>query len=192
MITKKQTIKEFIKTKKAQFIALQETHTDNSRISKTLGVTDAIRSHANTASKGVGLLWTDESVKCMKVWKDDEGRVVIGVFKIDNEKVIIGSVYAPNIDASVRSQQKYSRFILDLEALLGEAKRHAQSFILCDDFNLYCDPYLDTEESNIMPHPYPICKDNFLDFLTNTNAADLLRTTHRRKKTLLLFPLGRE
>ena len=126
----------------------------------------------------------------MKVWKDDEGRVVIGVFKIDNEKVIIGSVYAPNIDASVRSQQRYSRFILDLEALLGEAKRHAQSFILCGDFNLYCDPYLDTEESNIMPHPYPICKDNFLDFLTNTNAADLLRTTHRRKRLSSFSPSG--
>ena len=100
---KKQTIKDFIKISRCQFVLLQETHTDNNNITKTLGVTGAIWSHGNKASRGVAVAWNGNNISCEKVWKDNQGRIIIGVFKIDDNTVIVGSCYAPNIDHSIRS-----------------------------------------------------------------------------------------
>ena len=188
---KKQTIKDFIKINRCQFVLLQETHTDNNNITKTLGVTGAIWSHGNKASRGVAVAWNGNNISCEKVWKDDQGRIVIGVFKIETNTVIVGSIYAPNIDHSIRSQQKYSQFLLQAEALLEEAKRYSTEFILGGDFNIFIDPVMDTEETpSPTTHPYPICADLFNNFTTNINAIDLIRSHNRDRRLSTFSPQG--
>ena len=188
---KKQTIKDFIKISRCQFVLLQETHTDNNNITKTLGVTGAIWSHGNKASRGVAVAWNGNNISCEKVWKDNQGRIIIGVFKIDDNTVIVGSCYAPNIDHSIRSQQKHSQFLLQAEALLEEAKRYSTEFVIGGDFNIFIDPHMDTEETPGPPtHPYPISADLFNNFTTNINAIDLIRSHNRGKRISTFSPQG--
>ena len=86
---------------RADIICLQETHcaseTEEFWHSQWGGVTFA--SHGTSKSRGVVILVRNSlCANFEKIKKDDEGRIISVTFKIDEKRINLITVYAPNKD----------------------------------------------------------------------------------------------
>ena len=131
--------------------SLQETHGEQkdskSRVMR-LGFKKGIFSLHKRASRGSALLWKDPFELQGDAWTDLEGRIAAGILKSrepGSPRILFVSVYAPNVDPSPQSQSQYISFLITLEHMLSTmTARGVDSIVMMGDFNLLCDPELDS------------------------------------------------
>ena len=88
-----------------------------------LGFDDGFYSLAGKSSRGAAILWK-------KPWKrvrgteirDGEGRIAIVTLAKDNVKVVVASVYAPNLDKTVLVRQFESQRLASEQTTAGHVR----------------------------------------------------------------------
>ena len=91
----------YLRQKDSQIVLLQETHLlqkDTHRIhDKWIG--GAYHNTFNQKQRGVSILFSKKlQFKVEKKFKDKEGRLLILLVNISGKKIILGNLYAPNIE----------------------------------------------------------------------------------------------
>ena len=121
---------------------VQETHgdEDQSRLRvQRLGFLDGIFSLHTRSTRGAAVLWRKPFFKIAE-WIHQEGRIAAAVLGRENssKKVLVVSVYAPNTDPSIKSQEHYMSFLITLEHVLTELtlKYKPDRTVVMGDFNL--------------------------------------------------------
>ena len=87
--------------KEFNVVAIQETHGEKGQeafLTQRLGFNQGAFSFKSRARAGVGLLWRDNLTMIgNRVWTDKEGRVVCVGLELEGVKMVVCSVYAPNL-----------------------------------------------------------------------------------------------
>lgn len=94
----RQKIISYLKKEQAQVAILQETHlTETEHLKLRLGwVGQVFRSSFNSHSRGVAILFHKKNVRFEDVIKDTGGCYIFILGQFSGERVLTGSVYAPN------------------------------------------------------------------------------------------------
>ena len=144
--------------KTSRIACLQETHgrrkENESRVAR-LGFDKGIFSLYNNAARGAAVLWRSPLKQTGKEWLDPEGRLAAVVLKDEREnKILVASVYAPNVDPSRQMQSDYVSFMITLEHALSEliASEQPDRLMILGDFNVICDT--DVDSRSVAPKVY--------------------------------------
>ncbi len=133
---KRKKVMAMLKNKNCDVVFLQETHMSKEESEKLCvgWVGHVFYSIGSVKSRGVIILVSKHlQFKCLKQFKDSSGRMIIILAEIQSQKLILATIYAPNLDDP--------NFFIDLESKLQAAGNHA--VVLGGDFNLLMDPALD-------------------------------------------------
>ena len=152
--------KNVLKTSK--IVCLQETHgrrKDDLNRTARLGFDKGIFSLYNNAARGAAVLWKSPLVQIGKEWLDPNGRLAAVVLKDEKDlKILVASVYAPNVDSSRQMQTDYISFLITLEHALSEltARDKPDRIMIMGDFNIICDAEVDSRSANPKVYPIPL------------------------------------
>lgn len=98
---KRYKVLNYLKQKKADVMMLQETHLterETFRI-KDRWIGHTVHNTYNQKQRGVSILFSKHlKVQIQKEYKDEEGRIIIILVDILNQKLILSNIYAPNED----------------------------------------------------------------------------------------------
>ena len=139
-------------------------------------------SHGTSASAGVCILFNN-NFQCdiKKVYRDNSGRFIIVDIIIENQKITLANVYAPNTDDPVFFNQLFQ----SLEQFEGDY------FIIGGDLNCVLDLKMNKQGGNYTTHFK--CQQKILEAMENLNLEDIWRQSHlgerrftwRRKNPLI-------
>ena len=140
---KRSTIFGYLR-KRADIICLQETHSsvEDEALWRNQWGGLVFFSHGNTQSRGVMILIKNSMfANCTRVKKDEEGRVLSVSIKIDEKRINIIAIYAPNQDSPEFFSNLHEYIDADVENTL-----------LLGDFNVTLNEKLNrcaTKETNL-------------------------------------------
>ena len=137
---KRRSIFEFYR-KRADFICLQETHSEKSDelFWRNEYGSDIVFSHCSSGSRGVCILLPRHKNYTFKRFKSDiEGRIVICEIEMAGEPIVICNIYGPNKDEP--------RFYINMFQMLED---FSENKIIIGDYNLVIDPKIDRKNSTL-------------------------------------------
>ena len=165
-----------------EIMCLQETHgaerNCKSRIAK-LGFHKGTFSLHSKAIRGSAILWRESVSQIGEAWRDPHGRIAAATLRKNNgPKMLFVSVYAPNVDPSSNSQANYVSFLISLEHVLSEMLRRnsVEQIIMMGDFNLLCDPELDS--FSVAPKLYKVPVEALTEVLRKFELFDAFRSMY--------------
>ena len=136
----------WLREKSFNIYFLQETHStrDCEYIWKNEWGYQVLYTHGSSMSKGVAILFNNNfPLVINKTWSDDEGRCIICDITVNDRRIVLCNIYAPNND-----QPSFFEKVFDiLEGDFPEGER-----IIGGDFNLVCDVHLDKKGGNPSTH----------------------------------------
>ena len=138
---KRKKIFHFLNTLNCDFFCLQETHSDKD-IEKEWSdewCGKIAFSHGATNSLGVAILYKDKH-KILHTYADSKGRFVSVTIQIEDKKILLIALYAPNIER----EQKI--FFNEIHSLILDAEY--DELILTGDFNICLNNSLDKKGGN--------------------------------------------
>lgn len=134
--TKRRKVLQYLKQKNADVIMLQETHLlekDTVRV-KDRWVGQAYHNTFTQKKRGVSILFSKHlKIQVDKEFKDKEGRVIILLVNLFGQHIIIGNIYAPNVEDP--------DFFLQLKKTFIDFGDYP--IIMAGDFNQVLDVFLD-------------------------------------------------
>ena len=177
-----------------EIMCLQETHgaekNCKSRIAK-LGFKEGSFSLHSKAIRGSAILWRDSVKQIGRAWRDPEGRIAAVTLQKGNAlKALVVSVYAPNVDPSPSSQSNYVSFLISLQYVLTEmlARECVDHIFMLGDFNILCDPELDS--LSVAPKLYKVPVEALTELLAKFELVDAFRMLHPDEKTFTFSRRG--
>ena len=177
----KNKIRHFKNVLKTSNIAcLQETHgrsSDSTRRIRALGFDEGVFSLFTNAARGSAILWKRPYKKVGMEWVDKNGRLAAVVLKNELElKILVVSVYAPNVNSSRDSQSTYISFLITLEHVLSEmiAREKPDRLIMLGDFNVICNAELDSKSAN--PTTFPVVLEALFEVVQKFDTYDAYRS----------------
>ena len=178
----------------SEVLALQEVHAEYKQarsITLRLGFDDGFYSLAGKSSRGAAILWKNpwKRVQGTEI-RDGEGRVAIVTLAKGDVKVVVASVYAPNLDKTVLVRQHYVSWLVSLRHLVDEAQRlgGCEALWVGGDFNQILDRTLDSWSKSPTVHVVPA--GELQDLVWDWEAEDAFRF-HQGDKKILHFQARR-
>jgi len=164
--SKRQNVFVWLKSKKADIILLQETHSNKNKekVWKKDWEGDIIFSHGASNARGVCVCFTKSlNYELIQKGKDKWGRILILDIKIDDIRLTIGNIYAPNDDNPEFFDQAFN--------LLNTFKN--EYIIMGGDFNLVFDVSKDKKGGR--PTTHEKCKTNLIGWMEEYDLVDIWR-----------------
>ena len=166
--------------KNSSIVCLQETHGEEKNIKSriaSLGFDDGVFSLYNKAARGSAVLWKKPFERIGNEWIDNQGRIA-GVVLRQGEKgpkVMVLSVYAPNVSTVKTTQADYISCLISLDHGIRElTKEKPDMKMMLGDFNIICDAELDSRSAE--PKIYPVPLEGLQEILDNYKLFDGFRT----------------
>ena len=174
-IPKRRKIFTWLKSKAAEVIFLQETHSDSSvaAIWEREWGGHIIFSHGSTRSCGVAILFQPGlNMNTEHVITDEHGRFIIAKVNINNAKCLLVNIYGPNRD----NPQFFEDVFLKCEDL------NYEYFIAGGDFNLVLDSKIDRASSARRSVNSSRSTNVILGYMQQNDIVDVWRHMHPRKR----------
>ena len=183
---KKIKVKNWVREKKVDVLCIQECHVGSLKLKKILNANHAVFSDGDAHSKGVAVFVMNEAeIISSKIFR--EGRHCATEIKIAENRIVIHSIYAPNVVDSVASKVAYNDFILSVEAAIRTEFSNKVNLLL-GDFNLPINPTLDVRNRRTtIPTE---CVDALSLSLEGLNLVDSFRVKHPGKNEHSFSPQG--
>lgn len=167
---KRYKILSHLKSLSCNIAMLQETHlTENESLKlKQRWVDQVFSAYGSNSSRGVSILISNTTVfKALEVVPDKEGRYIIVVGLLHNQKIVLVNIYTPNTGQA--------QFLSKLNILLSVYLNIP--IVIGGDFNLVAQPNIDRSKQ-------PLPTDDMLaaaleEFQTNTGTTDIWRCCNR-------------
>ena len=173
LLTLKNSIQNF------DIVCLQETQFDRKYeplVKTRLRATNLCASNRDKKSKGSAIVSLNSQCIPSKTWKDKNGTIAMGIYKLLDQEIIVCSVYAPNLDSSLRAQEEYCSFLIRLDLMLENALEWSESIAILGDFNLVMDETLDCLGQ--MREKYKIIQEELQELLHKFALLDIYREKH--------------
>ena len=157
---------------KADIVFLQEVHSTReiAQYWSSQWGSKIYFSHGSANSKGVAILCKKTlNYEIHNLCNDDNGRFMILYCTINNHKVLLANVYAPNDD----DPQFISAFVKEVTKFTPEYH------IIGGDFNLVLDPTIDRQGQTSSTHKHTL--QRLQDFMNAHELIDIWRETHLDK-----------
>ena len=178
---KRKKIMNYIKSKKIKIMCLQETHLqiEDEAMWQTESNTQIIFNHGESSSRGVCIM-LDKNLKPIinKISRDESGRILILDLIVNDQKITVANIYAPNEDDP--------EFFMQLFKLLEQHDN--QQLIIVGNFNLVMETSLDASniERKNNSNALELCKQYFeqlmlVDIWRDLNPEKRLFTWSRAK-----------
>lgn len=165
-LSKRKDVFNMLRSKKCNIYCLQDTHFTNeieTSIRSMWGF-ECFFSSFSSNSRGVAILFNNNfEFKVLKEKKDINGNYLILDVIVEKERFTLVSLYGPNTDSP--------RFFEQVMALIDDFEN--QNYILCGDFNLVIDPYLDYR--NYLHVNNPNARDVVLEQIMERSLIDPFR-----------------
>ena len=166
---KRREIFHYLNIRKFDIAFLQETH--STRKSERFWTTESgskmLFPHGALSSRGVAIM-TDKKLnaKILKNISDPSGRYVIAVIKVQEHKILLANIYAPNVD----DREFFVEVFQKIDELDVEQK------IIGGDFNSLLDIQLDKRGSRDIMHTELAQLVN--SYIEDNNLVDIWRQLH--------------
>ena len=165
-------------------VSLQETHGKKCKFNSTikrLGFKEGVFSLIDKQARGTAVCW--KQGKLLAKTQDTEGRIVGVALEIDSQKLIIFSVYAPNVDGTHKSWEEYTNFLVSLEMHIDKLSNEINTnyIIVNGDFNIILNSDIDSHSNN--PKVYKIPKDALIEMTDRLSLSDAFRVLNGDIKT---------
>ena len=168
---KRRDIFHYLRQQKFQIYCLQDTHFTESQqpyISAEWGG-KVLYSSFSSNSRGVCILFNNDfEYKIKKSKQDTHGNFIVVDLEIEGKRLTLVNLYGPNEDSP--------EFYIKLAEILEEYNN--DTYILCGDFNLVQDQYLD--KYNYVNINNPKAKDYVLTMKEDFNLVDPFRELHNQ------------
>ena len=180
---KRRSMFTFLKKQKPDIVMLQETHlcTEQDKKSWELewgGTTFA--SMGTNNSRGVSILLNSKSnAKIDEIKTDNDGRIICGIITVDNKRLLICNIYAPNSD----NPEFFEQVIR-----MTESYTDHDGLIMGGDFYLVIDPKLDRNKSDFN-HWKSV--NVIKEFMEKTNLCDTWRLQNPQGRRYTWYRWGK-
>ena len=170
--------------KENSILLLQETHGTPGQLKgkvERLGFKEGIFSLLERQARGVGIL-VRNGIEISHQVQDEEGRIVGATLsKDDAPKIVVVSVYAPNLGTAKELQEEYVKFMIELDRIITECMRlgRTKHLVVAGDFNILTDPSLDSWSGNGKTFEIPL--EALSEVTTSHGLADVFRIFNPEK-----------
>ena len=119
---------------------------------------------------------------------DTQGRIAGAALELNSQKIVVVSVYAPNVDGTHKSWEEYTKFLVTLEMHIDKLcnKANTDNVIVNGDFNIILNIDLDSHSQN--PKVYNIPKEALIDMTDRLSLSDAFRVLNGDMKTYTFAP----
>ena len=166
---KRRCVFNWIRNLDFHLILLQETHSTSKseRRWKHEWGYKIIFNHGTSESAGICILFKPSaSFDIVNIVKDDNGRMLIVILKVNNMLLTVGNIYGPNDDNGL--------FFDEFHSLLFE--HGEEPYVIGGDFNTVLEPKRDKYPKTFQNHPR--CNKSIKEMMDDFDLFDIWRHTH--------------
>lgn len=164
---------DFLKNTNFDIYCLQETHFTDTEEKSVLNLWngECLFNNYRSNARGVAILFgKNMEYKVHKKITDNEGNFLVVDITAQSKRFTLINIYGPNTD----SPSFYQKIFCHIEEI-GNSE-----YIICGDFNLVLDPYMDS--SNYKNINNPKARDTLLEYMEINNVIDPFREIHPQLK----------
>ena len=172
-ISKRTDIFDFLRNTNCDIYCLQETHFTDTEERSILDLWngECLFNNYKSNARGVAILFGKNlEYKVHKQIKDNEGNFLVIDVTAQHQRFTLINIYGPNSD----SPSFFKKIIQHLEEI-GNS-----DYIICGDFNLVLDPYIDC--SNYKNINNPKSRELLLDYMETNDIIDPFRDSNPQLK----------
>lgn len=172
-ISKRTDVFDFLKNTNFDIYCLQETHFTDTEEKSVLNLWngECLFNNYRSNARGVAILFgKNMEYKVHKKITDNEGNFLVVDITAQSKRFTLINIYGPNTD----SPSFYQKIFCHIEEI-GNSE-----YIICGDFNLVLDPYMDS--SNYKNINNPKARDTLLEYMEINNVIDPFRELHPQLK----------
>ena len=172
-ISKRTDIFDFLRNTNCDIYCLQETHFTDTEERSILDLWngECLFNNYKSNARGVAILFGKNlEYKIHKQIKDNEGNFLVIDLTAQQQRFTLINIYGPNSD----SPSFFKKIIQHLEEI-GNS-----DYIICGDFNLVLDPYIDC--SNYKNINNPKSRELLLDYMETNDIIDPFRESNPQLK----------